>query len=97
MIRFAAHADPNWREIAGGYLRAQGNNPVVARLLLQIPQGEYVTREIASRLVLASMANPELRNTHDLDNPYYTLGEPEVEADFGTYRVPVKVYVASRR
>lgn len=97
MIRYAAHPNPNWHEIAGGYLRAQGNNPVVARLLLQIPQGEYVTREIASRLALATMANPNLHQVYDLDNLYYTLGEPEVEADFGTYRVPVRVYVAPRQ
>jgi|GEM_PF-5893255 len=94
MIRYVEHPAENWHEIAGGFLRVKGQNPVVARLLLQIPQGEYITRELISRVVLAVRANPGLEHQYDLKALYYSLGAPEDEADFGSYRVPVHVYVA---
>lgn len=80
-------------EISSGFLRANVNTPIVAKLLLKIPQGEYINREIVSRVVLYKMANPELSSRLDFDHIFYTLGEPEDDVDFGVYRVPYKIFI----
>jgi hypothetical protein len=97
LIHFVQQQPQNSTEVGGGYLRVTNvNNPTVARLVLTIPQGEYIMREIISRVVLWKLAHPELAQLYDLDEIFYTLGEPQTEADFGTYLVPVRVYVQSR-
>lgn len=99
MIKYVIEAPPNSKEISNGFLRAKTPNGATARLLLSMPQGEFVSREIVSRLVLFKMSNPEIVNYYDLETVYYSLGEPEPEptGDFGTFRVPLKVYLLKKR
>lgn len=99
MIQYATHPNQKWKNIGGGFLRvANVDSAVVARLILQIPQGDYITREIVSRLALFQLANPDAHATYDLNNVYYTLKDAEPDPDFGpqNFRVPVEVYVALR-
>ena len=100
MIKYLARepeVGQGYMEISNGFLRAQVENKVVAKLLLQMPQGEYISREIVSRVVLYKMANPEISQSLDFDTIFYTLGEAQDDEDFGTYRVPCKIFVQIKR
>lgn len=93
MIKYSPIQPENSLEVSSGFLKAQGfNNPVIAKELLKISAGDYITREIISRVVLARMARPELERLCDLNQLFYTLGEPQDAADFGSYMVPVTIY-----
>lgn len=97
MIYYVEVPPNNSHEALRSYLRVQnGVNPAVARLLLTTPQQEYIMREISNRLILASMANPDLCKHYNCDEVYYTLGHPEFEAHFGTYWILVTLYVLPR-
>lgn len=93
MIKFVPAREPNTTLVVESTLHAKGfNNPVIAKELLKISGGQYITQEIVSRVILARMANPQLENTCDLNDISYTLGEPRDGADFGSYEIPVAIY-----
>lgn len=79
--------------ISSGNLKANVDNPVVAKLVLSIPQGEYINREIISRIVLYQMAEPESKHQLNFDEIYYTLGDGSFDKESGFCIVPYTIYV----
>ena len=93
MIKFVREAPQNSLEINAGFLRARANSGIVAKQLLQFSQGEFITREVISRLVVYLRAHPEVERHYNTDKIFYSLGEPRTESDFGTYMVPITIYL----
>jgi hypothetical protein len=71
------------------------DNAVTAKLLLTIPNGEYLVRQIISNLLLARANEKSLDEQFDFSKIYYTLGEPEAEKT-GTVSVNADIYAKSR-
>lgn len=80
-------------------LKADSTGPVLAKLLLKIPRGDYVTREISSRLQSYIYRNPEVQDEYDFDTVYYSLGEDVETSDYepNIYLVPVRIHLRPLR
>lgn len=97
MIKFVPDAPPNALAINAGFLRARANSGIVAKQLLKMSQGEFVTREIISRLVVYLKAHPGVERQYNTDRIFYSLGEPQTGSDFGTFQVPITIYLQRGR
>ncbi len=91
LIKFIEEVPKGWGAISHGVFRAE-MQPVLALLMLKIPNGEYVVAELQDSLMRAVKNNPSLVSQYDLDGQlYYLLGVPKDGKDFGTTEVPFQI------
>lgn len=91
LIKWIESTPRGWEKIADGLFKAE-MKPVLAVLMLKIPNGEYVVAELQNALMRAVKNNPSLVSQYDLDGQlYYILGGPKVGVDFGTSEVPFQI------
>lgn len=98
MIKFSTAQPENGTKLTEGFFRANTENKALARLLLAIPAGDFINREIASHLALLRIKDKSfVDNLKDVDLSY-TLGtEAEIkEEDSGTFLVPFVLYATPR-
>lgn len=78
-------------------LRAESISPEMARIIMTHSNGNYIKREIVSRLQSYLYANTDVEPKYNLDHICYSLGEcNKIEGskyEPGVYFIPVTIYL----
>ena len=95
LIKWTTEPPQGYEQIAEGTFYAD-MGPVLARLMLKIPNGEYVVRELQKALILSLKNNPDFVQTHNLDGQlYYMIAEQVTQSD-GKTAVPFSIFAQRR-
>ena len=95
MLRYAVEQPIGTEEVGNGKFTVKVPVPALAHELLKISEGDYVVRQVNAHLTLLAEHDLPRLQRFNLDQMYYTLGEP-APLENGFVLVPFTIYAPRR-